>query len=215
MIEVKNVYLNYVKEYATLNNINLSVEAGETVILFGQKESGKSSLIRVIAGIEKATKGDVYIKGININKLNYKTDVNMAYISAQGTFFENKSVQQNLEYVLKIRKYMYDKIKSDVDAVLLANNLQHIKSMKLKELNKSDRIKVAILRASLRKVDLLIIDDVFEDIPLVEAKKLVDMLKEELLAKHKCTTVLAISNEKLLKYFDGKIVKISFGSMEN
>ncbi len=79
MLSVNNVYLKYTKEYNTLNNINLQIENGEQVILFGEKESGKSSLIRVIAGLEKATKGEVLINNINVNKINYKADVRVMF----------------------------------------------------------------------------------------------------------------------------------------
>ena len=118
MLNVNNVYLKYTKEYNTLNNINLKIETGERVVLFGEKESGKSSLIRIIAGLEKVTSGDVLIKNIDIKKLNLKTDVSLGYISTYGAFLEKKTVEQNLAYVLKIRKLDTDHIASKVNGVI-------------------------------------------------------------------------------------------------
>jgi len=214
MIEVKNVFLDYVKEYHTLNDISLSVADGETVILLGEKDSGKSSLIRVVAGIEQANKGEVYVKGININKLNYKTDISIGYISSKGNFFDNKTVKYNLEYVLKIRKQMKEKIDSAVNAALLKYDLKHLQDTKVKLLNKFDKIKIAIARLSLRKLELVFVDDIFDDFSVSEAKKLVERLKD-LIEINSCTAVIATSKEGLLKVLNGRVLKLKYGSLES
>ena len=108
MLVVSNVYLKYTKEYNTLNNINLTIDDNEHILLFGEKESGKSSLIRVIAGLEKVTSGDVLIKNIEIDKLDLKNDISLGYLSALGSFFERQTVQKNLEYVLYLINYLKD-----------------------------------------------------------------------------------------------------------
>ena len=212
MLNVENVYLKYTKEYNTLNNINLTVEDNEHVVLFGEKESGKSSLIRVIAGLEKATQGQVTIKNINVNKINFKTDVNLGYISSMGAFLENKSVEKNLEYVLKIRKVDKQVISSKVNGIILSNNLTGLKDRKLKDLSDFDRIRVAILRLYLRKIDFLVCDDIFEHFAEADAIKLAKMI-EELKNINDCSSIVAVSNEKLLKVIKGRIVKLKFGSV--
>lgn len=213
MIEVKNVYLDYVKEYHTLNDISMNVDKGEFVVLFGEVDSGKSSLIRVISGIEPATKGEVYIKGININKLNYKTDISMGYISAKGNFYENRTVEYNLEYVLKIRKEMKEKIQSSVNSAMLKYGLKSLQDMKVKSLSRLDKMKLSIARLSLRKLDLIMVDDIFEGFSHKEAKELAELIKE-LIEINECTAVVAVSDSKLLKILDGRRVDIKFGSLE-
>lgn len=213
MIEVRNVYLDYVKEYHTLNDISMKVNKGEFVVLFGEVDSGKSSLIRVIAGIEPATKGEVYIKDININKLNYKTDISMGYLSAKGNFYENRTVKQNLEYVLKIRKEIKDKIESNVNAAMLKYGLKPLQDMKVKNLGNLDRIKLAIARLSLRKLELMMVDDIFEGFSNKDAKELAELVKE-LIEVNECTAVVAVSDSKLLKILDGRRIDIKFGSLE-
>ncbi len=212
MLDVSNVYLKYTKEYNTLNNINLKVDDNERVILFGEKESGKSSLIRVIAGLEKVTSGDVVIKNIPINKLNYKTDISLGYLSALSSFFERKTVKQNLEYVLKIRKFDKDSIASKVNGVILSYGLEGLKDRKLKDLSDYDRIRVAIARLSLRKLEFLICDDVFENFADADAVKLT-VLINALIEQNDCASLIAVSKDSIAKQFDGRIVKIKFGSI--
>lgn len=212
MLNVSNVYLKYTKEYNTLNNINLNVEDGEHVILFGEKESGKSSLIRVIAGLEKVTSGDVIIKNVDVKKINFKTDISMGYLSTLGAFLERKTVTQNLEYVLKIRKYDKEQINSKVNGVILSYGLEGLKDRKLKDLSPFDRIKVAIARLSLRKIDFLIVDDIFENFADSDAQKLVTMINN-IIDQNDCSSIVALSNEKLLKSFKGRVVRLKFGSI--
>lgn len=212
MLDVNNVYLKYTKEYNTLNNINLKIENGEQVVLFGEKESGKSSLIRVIAGLEKVTSGEVLINNINVNKINYKTDVNLGYISSLGAYLENKTVEKNLEYVLKIRKLDKELIKSKVNGVMLSNNLINLKDRKLKDLSDFDRMRVTIARLNLRKIDFLVCDDIFENFAEADALKLANLVMD-LINTNECASIVAVSNEKLLKVIKGRIVKLKFGSI--
>ena len=212
MLNVSNVYLKYTKEYNTLNNINLNVEDGEHVILFGEKESGKSSLIRVIAGLEKVTSGDVIIKNVDVKKINFKTDISMGYLSTLGAFLGRKTVTQNLEYVLKIRKYDKEQINSKVNGVILSYGLEGLKDRKLKDLSPFDRIKVAIARLSLRKIDFLIVDDIFENFADSDAQKLATMINN-IIDQNDCSSIVALSNEKLLKSFKGRVVRLKFGSI--
>ncbi len=212
MLNVNNVYLKYTKEYNTLNNINLIIDDGEQVVLFGEKESGKSSLIRVIAGLEKVTEGEVLIKNINVNKINYKTDVSLGYLSSNGAFFENKTVLKNLEYVLKIRKCDKNMINSKVNGVILSNNLTGLKDAKLKDLSDYDRMRVAIARLNLRKIDFLVCDDIFENFAEADAIRLAQMVVN-IINQNECSSIVAISNEKLLKVIKGKVLKLKFGSI--
>ena len=182
------------------------------MVLFGEKESGKSSLIRVIAGLEKVTSGEVLIKNTNVQKLNFKTDISLGYISSYGAFFEKKTVEQNLEYVLKIRKYDKDVIKSKVNGVILSYGLEGLKDRKLRDLSDFDRMRVALARLSLRKIEFLICDDIFESFAESDALKLVRMVKN-LIEENECASIVAVSNEKIAKQFGGRVVRLKFGSI--
>lgn len=212
MLSVSNVYLKYTKEYNTLNNINLNIEDNEHIVLFGEKESGKSSLIRVIAGLEKVTSGNVLIKNIEVEKLDLKHDINLGYLSAVGSFFERKTVRQNLEYVLKIRKVDKYSIDSKVNGVILSYGLEGLKDRKLKDLSDYDRIRVAIARLSLRKLEFLICDDVFENFADSDAIKLAKLING-LIEQNDCTSIVAVSSETIQKHFKGRVVKLKFGSI--
>jgi ABC-type sugar transport system ATPase subunit len=72
MIELNEVYLSYTKDYNALQNINLKIEQNDHVVIFGEENSGKSSLLRVMVGLENPNKGTAYIKGVPANKVDCK-----------------------------------------------------------------------------------------------------------------------------------------------
>lgn len=213
MILVKNVYLGYTKEYFTLNNINLVLEKGSKSVLFGEKDSGKSSLLRIIAGLEKPTKGNVYLNNIDISKINFKNDISLGYIGSAGVFLNNKSVKQNLEYVLKIRKENKDVIVSKVANALIKYNMEGIANKKVKELGSFEKFKLSIARLSLRKLDVLIIDDVFENMAEREQTQAINFIKE-INEFEDVTSIIATSNKKLVNELGNNTIKIKYGSIE-
>ena len=213
MILVKNVYLGYTKEYFTLNNINLVLEKGSKSVLFGEKDSGKSSLLRIIAGLEKPTKGNVYLNNIDISKINFKNDISLGYIGSAGVFLNNKSVKQNLEYVLKIRKENKDVIVSKVANALIKYNMEGVANKKVKELGSFEKFKLSIARLSLRKLDVLIIDDVFENMAEREQTQAINFIKE-INEFEDVTSIIATSNKKLVNELGNNTIKIKYGSIE-
>ena len=213
MILVKNVYLSYTKEYYTLNNINLEVNKGEKVVLFGEKESGKSSLIRVIAGLEKPTKGNVYLDNTDISKVDFKNGLSLGYIGSTGVFLNNKSLKKNLEYVLKIRKEQKEVITSRVANALIEYNMDNIADTKVKNLGRFEKLKLSIARLSLRKVDLFLIDDIFENLTKKETEELIYYINE-LINFENVTSIIAVSDKKIAEKLGGRQVKIKFGSIE-
>jgi len=104
MISFVNVFVKYTKEFYALSSVNLKADKGEVVALVGPKDSGKTCLLRLLAGLEKPDKGEIYIKDIPVEKIDYQTDVSMGYIPYKANFFDKKSVYDNLKYVLDIRK---------------------------------------------------------------------------------------------------------------
>ena len=104
MISFVNVFVKYTKEFNALSNISFKAERGEVVSLLGPVDSGKTCVLRLLAGLEKPDKGEIYIKDISYDKIDYKTDISMGYIPYKANFFDKKSVYDNLKYVLDIRK---------------------------------------------------------------------------------------------------------------
>lgn len=193
MIEVKNLYLNYIKEYSALYNISLFVDDNENVAILGDNESGKTSLIRCICGLENFSSGEIYLNKINLKKINFKRDVNLIYLSSSPVFFNNRSVYYNLAYTLKLRNYSETIINQKINRALDILQIESLKEKKIKELSPNEKLIVNIARGLLRDADIYLIDDIF----LFDKntnEKIAFILRENL--NQKASKIFALDKEK-------------------
>ena len=105
MLSIKNLYLKYTKEFYALEDINLDVAPGESVAFVGEQNSGKTTLLRVIAKLEDYDSGEVYINKIPLKKIDFKTDISVGYVPYCPVFLENKTVYENFKYILNKKGY--------------------------------------------------------------------------------------------------------------
>lgn len=210
MIELRNVYLQYTKDYNVLQDVSFRVKQGEKVVLYGADASGKSSLVRTMVGVETPLKGDIYIKGIAVNKVDFKNDVALAFLPCHPAFLENKSVLKNLEYPLKLRKVNKGLQNIKIANVLVSYGLTGLKDQKVKDLSYFDRIKVCLARFALRNIEIFVVDDVFKRLNNIEKKKIVDYLND-LIMVNNATAFVAVSDENLIKKIGGRRLNIDNG----
>ena len=210
MICISNATLKYTKEFCAINNISLDIAKGEVVALCGPKDSGKSCLIRLCAGLEKLTSGEIYIKNIPVSKLDTENDISIGYIPWKGSFFENKTVYENILYVLKVRKMPKQEHENIINKLLIDYKIEKLKDVKVKDLSMYDRYYVSLARLSVRKIELLLIDNIFEELDEKETKALMSVIKKDYV-KNGTTIVYATSDEKVAEAISTKIVKLRDG----
>lgn len=213
MLEVKNLYLKFTREYFALYDINFNVEQGESVALVGEDESGKTSLLRVLAKLEKPTKGEVYIKDIPLKKLNYKTDISAGYIPATPVFLDKKTVYENFKYILKERGLSESEIESKINETLIEFSIEKLKDTKIKDLSLEEKYVLSFIRLSFRELELLMIDNIFDQISVETQEAVIEMIKR--LKKKNTTLIVATTKpeiaQKLCKrsifFKDGSVVE--------
>lgn len=213
MITFKNVYKKYTKEFFALFNINLEIKCGEKVALVGPQDSGKTSILRILTGLEKIDKGEVYVKDIPVEKLDYKTDISLGYIPPKANFFDKKTVYDNLKYVLDIRNTSKLAEEETINKAVIDYHLENILQTNIYALTLYQKYLVSIARLSFRKLDVLLVDNIFDDLTPAENKDLIKYLKT--LLKDGTTLVVATSDEKIAEALSCQsIVKIKNGVIE-
>src|SRR6266478_4753741 len=109
-IELKNVTKQF-GDVAAVNNVSFSVKEGELMALLGPSGGGKTTVLRMIAGLEMPTSGDVFIRGQRVNDLSVQQR-NIGFVFQNYALFKNMNVFRNVAFGLKIKKWKRKDIKA-------------------------------------------------------------------------------------------------------
>lgn len=211
MLRVNNLYLRYTREFYALYNINMEVADGEKVAFVGEDESGKTSLLRIFAKSEKLTKGEVFIRDIPLEKLDYKTDLVAGYVPASPEFLEKKSVYENLKYVLKIWGYNDGEIESKINEAIIEYSLEKIKDTKVKDLTVEEKYVLSLIRLTFKDLDFLMVDNIFDNLNEATLEVVISLIKQ--LATKKCTLVVATKKEWIADKLCKRKIYFKYGSI--
>ena len=212
MLSVKNLNLKFAKEFYALEDINLEIDDGESVAFVGELNSGKTTLLRVIAKLEDFDSGEIYFNHIPIKKVDFKTDINVGYVPYCPVFLENKTVYENFRYILNKKGVKPAEAEKLINNAIIEYSIEKIINEKVKNIRKEDKYILSLIRLSFRKIDLLLVDNIFDEISDVYIDAILSLIKR--LKENDTTLILACTRpeiaEKMCKrrvYFEhGKIV---------
>ncbi len=214
MIRFENVFVSFTKEFDALHDINLCIENGEKIAIVGDGDSGKTTLLRTIAGLQPVTKGELTINDTPINKVNFKQDVSLGYIPKVPVFKNKKTVGENLEYVLKIRGYEQASMNFKILSSLKNFGIDSLKNVPIQSLNRYQKMLVQLARVSMRAVDIVLIDNITNGLTKTEQMGLIDAIKILMEQNQESIFVVALNNDKIAKELGLKILKLKLGSLE-
>lgn len=145
-LELKNLKKSFTAGEAVLSGISLTIEKGEFVTLLGASGCGKTTTLRIIAGLEQPDEGSVWLEGQNVTDLEpNQRDVNTVF--QNYALFPHMNVADNIGYGLKIRKVPKAEIREKVKKMLELVQLEGFEKRKPSELSGGQRQRVAIARA--------------------------------------------------------------------
>ena len=157
LIELKHVDKHY-GDLHVLNDINLSVDRGEVVCIIGASGSGKSTTLRMVAGFEQPTTGEILLAGTNVaDKEPFERDVNTVFQSY--ALFPHMTIFDNVAYGLKMKKVPKDEIRERVMEMLDLVQLGGFEGRKPDQLSGGQKQRVAIARALVNRPKILLLDE--------------------------------------------------------
>lgn len=163
MFEVKSLSYNYKFGNTAYSDVSFKIERHGLFCIFGEEESGKTSLLNTIAGIINPTKGGIYLEGQNINNLETKKR-NICFLQPQNIFFKNKTLFYNLSYPLLIRGTSKETIREKINTCCNHFYLNEFMNKKVKALDENIYITAAFARLTLREANIYLIDDPFKNL---------------------------------------------------
>ena len=178
-IELQNVTLRFGGTRA-LKDLSLTVEDGEFFVLLGRTGAGKTTTLRVIAGLEKPDEGRVLIGDSDVGGWTAAAR-DVALVLQQYSLYPRLTVKGNLEFPLKIRGMTADQIATRVEQAARTLQITHLLDRKVERLSGGEMQRVAIGRAIVREPAVFLMD---EPLSALDAK-LRESLRVELKSLHR------------------------------
>jgi sulfate transport system ATP-binding protein len=210
-IELKNVSKRF-GEVSAVKNVSFSVRDGELMALLGPSGGGKTTVLRMIAGLEIPTAGDIFIRGERVNDLSVQKR-NIGFVFQNYALFRNMNVAKNIAFGLKIKKWKREDIKARVAELLQLLGLKGLENRYPHQLSGGQRQRVAIARALAAKPGVLLLDEPFG---AVDAK-IRQELREWLARLHhevNVTTIFVTHDQEEALEVANHIVIFSRGQLE-
>ena len=163
-----------------IDDLNLSIKKGQFVTLLGPSGCGKTTLLRIIAGFESPTEGNVFILGEDMTDVPpYKRPINTVF--QRYALFPHLNVFKNVAYGLKVKKTDKNTIKEKVEAALKLVGLEGYDKRNVTSLSGGQQQRVAIARALVCEPSVLLLDEPLGALDLKMRKE----MQSELIAMHK------------------------------
>ncbi len=174
-VELKNVCKRYDKTNKNaVTDFNLSIKEKEFIAFVGPSGCGKSTTLRMIAGFEEITGGELYIDGKKMNEIK-PMDRGISMVFQNYALYPHMSVEKNISYGLKNMKVPADEIRKKVDWAIQVLGLEEYRNRKPKNLSGGQRQRVALGRAIVKDSKLFLMD---EPLSNLDAKLRVSMRNE-------------------------------------
>ena len=158
-IELKGITKTF-GNHTALKNLNIDIADGEFFVLLGQTGAGKTTTLRLIAGLEKPTAGQIFIDGQDVADWG-AAERDVALVLQQYSLYPRYTVRENLEFPLKsrIRRVEPAEIKERVDRVAKTLRIEHLLDRKTDRLSGGEMQRVSIGRAIVRKPRVFLMDE--------------------------------------------------------
>ncbi|MCX6886719.1 MAG: ABC transporter ATP-binding protein [Verrucomicrobiota bacterium] len=209
-IELRNVSKAF-GGVSAVNNVSFSIQDGELIALLGPSGGGKTTVLRMIAGLEMPSSGDVFIRGQRMNDISVQQR-NIGFVFQNYALFKNMTVFKNIAFGLKIKKWKRQEIQERITELLELFGLQGLENRYPHQLSGGQRQRVAIARALAPKPSVLLLDEPFG---AVDAK-IRQELREWLVTLHhelNVTTVFVTHDQEEALEVSDRIVIISGGRL--
>lgn len=218
IVELKKVSKTYKigeKEFKALDNIDLSINKGEFVVILGPSGAGKSTLLNLIGGMDSPTKGSIKIDGEEISKYNdsklsdYRAE-NIGFIFQFYNILPTLTVLENVDLVKEIVKNGTDS-KEAIKAVGLEKHMNKFPN----QLSGGEQQRVSIARAIAKNPVLLLCDEPTGALDSKTGVEVLKLLKKQCDANNGENTVIIVTHNSLIAEVADRVIRLKNGKVES
>jgi len=187
MIRIINVHKAF-GEKKVLEGVDLQVETGQTMVVIGQSGSGKSVLLKHLIGLLKPDRGEIYLDGLNLTRLNedelQKATRKVGMLFQSAALFDSMNVYENIRFGLERQTGCpAEKVKALVEDSLAKVGLKGVERLMPYELSGGMKKRVGLARAIAYNPEVMLYDEPSTGIDPIRADAingLINKMKEDL-----------------------------------
>jgi len=215
VIVVEHLYKSF-GEKVVLNDFNLIVGKGESMVVMGKSGIGKTVLIKCIIGLLKPDKGTLKVFGKDISTLSRRDldllRLNIGFVFQSSALYDSMSIRQNLEFPLRRQKIK--PVKGDIDKLvresLKSVGLENTIDLMPSELSGGMRKRIGIARSLILKPEIVLYDEPTTGLDPITSKEIINLIME-LQHQSNTTSIIITHDVKLAKEASNHIVFVMDG----
>lgn len=213
MIAFQNTYKIYNSHSVALEDVNFQIGPGEFVSLVGRSGAGKSTIIRLLIGEEKPTRGRIFFGQYEVNKLNDKELP--AFRRHVGVVFQDfrllptKNAYENVAFALEVAGRAQREIEELVPQVLDMVGLSDKGGNFPHELSGGEKQRVAIARAMVHRPEVIIADEPTGNLDPFHTMEIINLLNK--INQLGTTLVLATHNKDIVNGLGKRVITLDNG----
>lgn len=212
IVRLENVSKSFVKDKYIIKNLSLEVHEGEFLTILGGSGCGKTTVLRMISGLEHVTEGKVYIDDVDVTNVDpTKREVNTIF--QHFSLFPHMTVFDNVAFGLKMKKIKKDEIKTRVAKVLKLVELVGYEDRYPSQLSGGQQQRVAIARGLVMNPKVLLLDEPSAALDL-KLKKTMQIELKKLQRKLGLTFIYVTHDQEEALAISDRIVIIEKGQIE-
>jgi sulfate transport system ATP-binding protein len=210
-IRVHNVVKRF-GDFVALDDVSVDIPTGSLTALLGPSGGGKSTLLRIIAGLEQPDSGSIEIAGEDSTSLPPQQR-NVGFVFQHYAAFKHMTVRGNVAFGLEIRKRPKKEVRARVDELLALVHLTQFADRYPSQLSGGQRQRMALARALAVEPQVMLLDEPFGALDAKVRKELRDWLRRLHDEVHVTTVFVTHDQEEAMEVAD-EIVVINNGSIE-
>lgn len=169
-LAVRNLSKQFGK-IATLSNISFDIIAGEMLVVLGPSGGGKTTLLRIVAGLEEPDSGEIYLNGEFANLLTPRQR-QLGVVFQDQALFPKMTAEENISFGLRVRKVGRTQMRRRIDELLQLTNLGEHRRKYPSQLSGGQRQRVAVARALAHQPAAMLFDEPFSALDAVARTEL-------------------------------------------
>jgi len=213
MIKFQNVTKIYPPNTVILNNVSFEIKLGEFVSIVGKSGAGKTTLIRLLLGLEEPTSGQILFKETSIlhkkrsqlQELRQKIGV----IYQDYKLLSHKTVYENIAYVMAVKGEKDEKIAKEVAQILELTGLSAKADNFPNELSGGEQQRLAVARAIVNQPDVIIADEPTGNLDPYNTYEVIDLLKK--FNEMGKTVILASHDKEIINKLGKRVITLEDG----